>query len=74
MKYVSRYVFLPVDAGGYTFNNVHPGTYHLYSYNDVNNDRKHLRGDQMSSKIHNVFTLPPDGHVAVDTVIDFVIP
>jgi hypothetical protein len=74
MKYVSRYVFLPADTDTYTFNNVHPGTYYLYSYNDVNSDRKHLRGDHMSSDIHNTFTLPPEGHVRVDTLIDFVIP
>jgi hypothetical protein len=74
MKYVSRYVFLPVDTQRYTFTNIHPGTYYLYSYNDINNDKKHLSGDYMSSNINNIFSLQPSGHETVDTSIDFVIP
>jgi hypothetical protein len=74
MKYVSRYVFLPVGTDSYTFRNVHPGTYYLYSYNDIHNDKRHTRGDYMSSNIHNSFTLQPRGHVTVDTEIDFIIP
>ena len=74
LKYMSRYVFLPVDTKRYTFNNVHPGTYYLYSYNDLNNDKRHLSGDYMSSDINHVFTLPAEGNVVLDTKIDFVIP
>ena len=74
MKYVSRYVFLPVGTKTYTFRNVHPGTYYLYSYNDIHNDKRHKHGDYMSSNIHNSFTLAPRGHVKVDTEIDFIIP
>jgi len=74
MQYVSRYVFLPVSVKSYTFENVHPGRYYLYSYNDINGDRKHLRGDHMSSDIRNTFTRTPESHVSVDTLIDFIIP
>jgi hypothetical protein len=74
LKYISRYVYLPVNTKSYTFNNVHPGKYYLYSYNDINNDKKHLSGDYMSSVLNNVFTLKAEGHVTVDTKIDFVIP
>jgi hypothetical protein len=74
MKYISKYVFLPVSTKSYTFSNVHPGTYYLYSYNDINGDKRHLSGDYMSSDVHHRFTLPADDHVTVDTHIDFVIP
>ncbi len=40
LKYIFRYVYLPVNTKKYTFNNVHPGTYYLYSYNDLNNDKR----------------------------------
>ncbi|RKY02004.1 MAG: hypothetical protein DRP54_02700 [Spirochaetes bacterium] len=74
LKYISRYVFLPVNTRSYTFTNVHPGLYYLYSYNDINGDRRHLRGDYISSNINNTFALPPEGHVTVNTTIDFIIP
>ena len=74
LKYIFRYVYLPVNTKKYTFNNVHPGTYYLYSYNDLNNDKKHLSGDYMCSDINNVFTLSAKGNVVLDTKIDFVIP
>lgn len=37
----------------------HTGCHYLYSYNDVNGDRRHLSGDYMSSDLNNVFTLSP---------------
>lgn len=74
MKFVSRYVYLPVTTRSYTFNNVHPGTYYLYAYNDINNDKHHTGGDYMNSDINNTFTLPAGGNIAVDTEIDFVLP
>ncbi len=74
MKFISKYVFLPSTYSVYTFNNIHPGDYYLYSYNDVNNDRKHLSGDYMSSALDNVLTVPAHGTAALDTEIDFVIP
>lgn len=74
MKCISRYVFLPINTRSYTFNNVHPGTYFLYSYNDINNDKKYLSGDYMSSNINNVFTLQANSHVTINTKIDFLIP
>jgi hypothetical protein len=74
LRFISKYVYLPAGTKSYTFNNVHPGTYHLYSYNDRNNDKRHLSGDYMSSNINHVFTLQPNSHVEVDTEIDFIIP
>ena len=74
MRYVSKYVFLPPDTEQYTFTNVHPGTYYIYSYNDINGDRRHKSGDYICSDVHNSFTLPPEGAVTVDTKIDYVIP
>ena len=75
LKYISKCIFLPVDTKTYTFNNIHPGTYYLYSYNDINSDRRHLSGDYASSNIaNNAFTLDFNSHATVDTVIDFVMP
>jgi hypothetical protein len=74
LKYISKYVFLPVGTRSHTFTHVHPGRHCLYSYNDINGDRRHLSGDYSSSDLNNVFTLAPEGHVTVETSIDFVIP
>ena len=73
-KYFSKYVFLQPDTKTYTFTNVHPGTYYLYSYNDINGDKRHLTGDYMSSSFTHSFHLKPESHAEVDTYIDFVIP
>jgi hypothetical protein len=74
LKYISKYVYLEPGTESYTFTHVHPGSYYLYSYNDVNGDRRHKRGDYMSSNIRNRFTLRPEGEITVSTLIDFVIP
>lgn len=74
LKYISKYVYLPVGTRSYTFTHVHPGRYYLYSYNDVNGDKRHLKDDWMSSDLNNLLSLSPEGHVTVDTVIDFVLP
>ena len=75
LKYISRGIYLPIGTRTFTLNDVHPGKYYLYSYNDVNADRRHLRGDYASSNIiDNAFTLDFDSHATVDTVIDFVLP
>jgi hypothetical protein len=74
LKYISKFVYLPVNTKSYTFKNVHPGKYYLYSYNDVNNDKKHLSGDYMSSDVNNTFRLEANGKVTVNTKIDFIIP
>ena len=75
LKYISKGIYLPVNTKAFTLENVHPGMYYLYSYNDVNSDRRHLRGDYASSNItNNAFTLEFDSHITVNTVIDFVLP
>jgi hypothetical protein len=74
LKFISKYAYLPVGTKSHTFTHVHPGTYYLYSYNDLDGDKRHLGGDYMSSDLSNTFILPPEGKVTVDTTIDFVIP
>jgi len=74
LKYISRYAFLPVGTTDYTFTHVHPGRYHLYSYNDINQDKKHQSGDYICSKLDTIVTLPPEGRVDIDTHIDMIIP
>ena len=74
LKYLSKYVYLPIGTKTYTIRNVHPGKYYLYSYNDKNNDKKHMTGDYMSSNINNVLTVLPNDTVTVNTRIDMIIP
>jgi hypothetical protein len=75
LKYISRAIFLPVTTKSFTFNNIHPGTYYLYSYDDINGDKRHLSGDYYSSNIlNNAFTLDFNSHVTINTVIDSVLP
>ncbi len=74
LRYLSRYAYVPARATRHIFRNVHPGTYYLYAFNDVNNDRKHLTGDYMSSNVNNVITVAPGSTVAADAVIDFIMP
>ena len=73
-KHFSRFVYLPAGAKSYTFNNVHPGKYYVNSYIDINNDKKHTRGDYMSSETDNTVLLGEKGSSAINTKIDFLIP
>ncbi len=73
-KYISRYFYLPAIEGTYTIKNIHPGKYHIYSYNDVNQDKYYKKGDYSSSDIKNTFVVPENGTGKVDTHIDYVIP
>ncbi len=74
LKYASRYVYLPIGTKKFTFNFIHPGKYYVYSYCDVNGDRKHSSGDYMSSDVNNVIALEREGNATVGTKIDLVIP
>ena len=74
LKYISKLVYLPIGTRSYTFKNIHPGKYYVYSYIDINNDRKHLSGDYMSSDTNNTFILKEKGESVVHTKIDFLIP
>lgn len=74
LKYFSKYAFLPVDTRSFIFKNVHPGTYYLYSYNDVNGDKRHKKGDYMSSDLNNIIEVFPETNTTVETIIDYIIP
>jgi hypothetical protein len=74
LNYTSRFVYLPESTEQYTFRNIHPGTYYLYSFLDINNDGHHSSGDYMSSNLAHTVTVPPEGHVATDTTIDSILP
>lgn len=73
-KYFSRYIYLPYDARTYTFENIHPGRYYIYSYDDINGDKRHLKGDYMSSVWSHALEVAPEETTEVSTRIDFVIP
>lgn len=74
LKYISRLARLPIGTKTFTFNNVHPGRYHVYSYIDVNNDRLYLSGDYMSADLKNTVEVKAEESVTVKTMIDFRIP
>ncbi len=74
LKYFSKYAFLPYDTKSFTFTNVHPGKYYIYSFNDVNGDKRHKKGDYMSSDISHIIEVLPEKEIEVETLIDFKIP
>lgn len=74
LKYLSKYAYLPVGVKTITIKNTHPGKYYVYSFSDLNNDKKHLKGDYMSSELNNIITVPAKGTIIVETKIDVVIP
>lgn len=74
LKYISRYVYLPADVRTFTFSDIHPGTYYLYSYNDLNNDKKHKKGDYMSSNVQHKIEIKPESKKEVKSTIDMIIP
>jgi hypothetical protein len=74
LKYISRYILLPVSTKSYTIQNVHPGSYYLYSLIDVNHDGTYGPGDYMSSDINHTFTVADSQNVTISTSIDMVIP
>lgn len=74
LKYISKYVLVSAQTTNYKINNVHPGTYHIYSFIDKNNDNQYLSGDYMSSNLANTFTVPESQDVSVNTNIDLIIP
>lgn len=74
LKYRSRYVITSSTDNAFTFKNMHPGSYYLYSFYDNNDDGNFSSGDWMSSNFNNTFTLAPQGNSTVNTTIDFTIP
>lgn len=74
LKYISRYVYLTEAMPFYTFKNMHPGSYYLYSFYDVDGDGHYLSGDYMSSDINNTFILEERGNIDLSTHIDYIIP
>lgn len=74
LEYLSKTIYLPVNTKKFTLTHIHPGTYYLYSYNDVNHDRKHTKGDYMSSKFVHKIIIKPEKTTKVKTHIDFVMP
>jgi hypothetical protein len=74
LRYISKYVYLPLKTKKFTITNVHPGKYYLYSFIEVNNNMKHSSGDYMSSNTTNAILLKPSSDKIADTKIDFLIP
>ncbi len=74
LKYISKYVYLPLGTKSYTLKNVHPGKYYVYTYLDRDNDKKHKKGDYMSSNTTQTIIVPANGNAIVNSNIDFIIP
>ena len=74
LKYISKYVFLPVTTSGYTIKDFHPGKYYVYALIDKNHDGTYQSGDYMSSNINNIFTVPENQNITIPTNIDYIIP
>lgn len=74
LKYISRLAHLPGKTRSHVFKNVHPGTYYVYAFVDVNRDGRYLSGDYMSSDINHTIAVKEIKNVDVDVKIDFVIP
>jgi hypothetical protein len=74
LKYFSKYAFLSADTRTVTLKNVHPGKYFLYAYNDVDGDKKHWKGDYISSDTKMIVDIKPESNTEVEAVIDMVIP
>jgi hypothetical protein len=74
LKYFSKYAYLPSDTANIMFSNVHPGTYYLYSYVDVDGDKRHKEGDYMSSRLNHEIVVLPESDTEVKTKIDYIIP
>lgn len=73
-NYYSRYVFLPAGSKKITIHNMHPGTYYLYAFSDLNLDKRHLKDDLMSSATDNVVVITESGMVNASVIIDMIIP
>lgn len=74
MGFLSKYVFLPAETKSITIQNVHPGKYYCYSFLDLNNDKKHLSGDYMSSALDNIINVQSNEVAIAETLIDLIIP
>jgi len=74
LQYLSRFVYLPYNTRNYTFNNLHPGTYYMYAYIDTNGDKKHTKGEYMSSGTGKIVRILPESKGFEDIDIDIKIP
>ncbi len=74
LKFISKYVYLPYGTTNYTLKNVHPGKYYIYTFLDRDKDKKHGKGDYMSSNTIQSFIVTDKGDATVNALIDFVIP
>jgi len=73
LKYRSRYVILTANDLSYTFNYMHPGSYHLHAFYDNDGNNLPNSGDWLSSA-NPSFTLGALGTSTVSTQINFTIP
>jgi hypothetical protein len=73
-KYISKYVYLLGNSDSYTFLNLHPGKYYIYTFVDKDGDKLYRSGDYMSSDISNIVTIHKEEQSTAKTKIDFIIP
>ena len=73
MKYRSRYVILTNNRSAFNFTLMHPGSYYLYAYCDVNGDGILDSGDYVSTA-NSAFTLSPAGTASATANLNFQMP
>jgi hypothetical protein len=71
LKYRSRYVILAYPDRTFTFNYMHPGSYYLYAFYDVDGDRTLSHGDYVCTST-TPFTLSASGSASATVQIDYV--
>ena len=71
--YRSRYVILSYPDASFPFDYMHPGSYYLYAFYDVDGNGTLSSGDYVSTS-NVAFTLAPLGTASASTQINYVIP
>jgi hypothetical protein len=71
---LSKYVFFPSGTSEITLRNIHPGRYYVYSFCDRNGDKKHKKGDYMSSRLDHVINIKAGETTETGSIIDLLIP
>lgn len=74
LKYISRYIYIPVSQKKAIMKNVHPGQYYIYAFVDVDGDEQYKKGDYMSSNFFQTVVIKPESKTKTTVVVDLKIP
>lgn len=75
LKYRSRYVLVGAKSTtGFTFNNMHPGTYYVNAIYDINGDGNFSSGDYINNNFDVPLTLNASSIANATVNVNFLIP